>query len=466
MQDESISTSYSSDSALEIASRQSEPVPNAYASPQICRRAFPTAPSPTEHLSKFARSTASRRPPPRLTLSVPESSIYNENPCSTVTESPPASPDPIIFASPSSSAFSFRTPFPSLDPLSKTSDASSPVPPNPHTPSKYNDYANVNANANSNAHIRPDHASHADSYSTVGSTACPAESSLPSTPAPTRKPWHDFAKDNSREPSPSPLSGKDSKRSIDDHHTISPGSRRVLSTIQATTPLSSNRSHTLSLSLTRPAHARTSSSTSLFTPTKSPFRSNSISSPPLTPRLSSPSRSSSPAPARPSESEQKSHQPSRSRPNSMSLLRSISDRSKARFSRSIHTGDVSIGAIDYAAAQCEAAFVSETLHDQEESATNAEILVEERAAEIAKGEMESIDEVQIIELDAVDKVHHRSMLGKMKKFGGKVRKLVRVMRASLPSVGVQSEEHAKARVAILRNSQDAAVGLHISFVRV
>jgi hypothetical protein len=48
------------------------------------------------------------------------------------------------------------------------------------------------------------------------------------------------------------------------------------------------------------------------------------------------------------------------------------------------------------------------------------------------------------------------MFGKMKKFGGKVRKFVRVVRASLPSVGIQSEETVNVRAAVT-NVQDATV---------
>ena len=142
-------------------------------------------------------------------------------------------------------------------------------------------------------------------------------------------------------------------------------------------------------------------------------------------------------------------------------MRSISNRSKARFSRSINTGDVSIAAVDYAAAQCEAAFVSETSHDQDESATNTEIVIEERAAGTMNEEMGSAEEAHVIELDAAfEKVRHRSMFGKMKKFGGKVRKFVRVVRASLPSVGIQSEENMDMRIAVAKvQVQDSAVCL-------
>ena len=478
LQDESISTSYSSDSALEVASqlRLSEPtyapcVPttiNAYASPKISRNqpAFPDLPSPTEHLSKNSRTTTAHisRRPPRLTLpdedhsssgqnsSTPESPLAS--PVTPPSPSSTASPGPIVFASPSSSSFSFRTPFPSQEPLPKIANTSRlPLPKDWQTPLFSNEHISANANTDLDAHRRPDHVSHAYSYSTVGSArdepSYSIESALPITPASPKKFRRDFAKDNSRDASPSPLSGKD-KRNTSDHQTISSGSRRVLSTIQATTPLSSNRSHTLSLSLTRPTHTR---STSSATPTKTPFRSNSFSSPHVIPHSSFPSHSASPSPARSSEpNSSKSHKRSGSHSNSISLLRSISDRSKARFSRSIHTGHVSIDAVDYAAEQCENAFVS---HDRVVGET-----IENRAIDVVNEEIESGESMGDAQVKpGSDKnVHRRSMFGKVKKLRGRVRKLMRDMRASMPSAGIQRDDGVHVRVEMVNTQQGAAVG--------
>jgi hypothetical protein len=71
--------------------------------------------------------------------------------------------------------------------------------------------------------------------------------------------------------------------------------------------------------------------------------------------------------------------------------------------------------------------------------------------------IESVEEVQVTGIDSGENVH-QSMVEKMKKLGGKVRKLVRDVRASLPSVGFQSEEGVKVRVEVV-NSQDVVVGL-------
>jgi hypothetical protein len=476
LQDESISTSYSSDSAVEVASqlRLSEPtyapcVPttvNVYASPQISRNqlAFPDLPSPTEHLSKNSRTTAAHvsRRPPRLTLSDeghPSSGQNSNTPESPVTPPSPsstASPGPIVFASPSSSSFSFRTPFPSQEPLPKTANTPRlPLPKDWQTPLFSNEHISANASTDLDEHRRPDHASHAYPYSTVGSArnepSYSNESALPTTPTSPRKLWRDFTKDNSRDASPSPLSGKD-KRNTSDHQTISSGSHRVLSTIQATTPLSSNRSHTLSLSLTRPTHTRSTSLASQLTPTKTPFRSNSFSSPHVIPHSSFPSRSASPSPARSSElNSSRSHKRSGSHSNSISLLRSISDRSKARFSRSIHTGHVSIDAVDYAAEQCETAFVS---HDR----VVGEITIENRAIDIVNEEIESGEstgDARVVEPGSDRNVYRRSMFGKI---GRKVRKLIRGMRASMPSVGIQRDDSVDVRVEVLNTQQGVAVG--------
>jgi hypothetical protein len=96
---------------------------------------------------------------------------------------------------------------------------------------------------------------------------------------------------------------------------------------------------------------------------------------------------------------------------------------------------------------------------QDTGATGAGLATENRVSEVVHEETEGggcVEEVQVIPLRG-EKVH-QSMFVRIKKLGGKVRKLVRGVRASLPSIGVQSEEGVKVQIEVV-NSQDATVGL-------
>jgi len=97
------------------------------------------------------------------------------------------------------------------------------------------------------------------------------------------------------------------------------------------------------------------------------------------------------------------------------------------------------------------------LHDHAECLTETEIAAEDRASQVVAREVASTgsaEEVQMTVLESDEKIFHWSILGRMKKLGGKVRKLVRVMRTSSLSVGDQNEG-MKEVCADLVNFQDA-----------
>lgn len=93
----------------------------------------------------------------------------------------------------------------------------------------------------------------------------------------------------------------------------------------------------------------------------------------------------------------------------------------------------------------------ETLHNLHEGAIAAEIVLEDTTTEIMNvdvgGEENTVD-IQTNESDD-EKVHHRSMFGKMKELKGKFRKFVRVLRASLPSAAFQNDEGVNVRVEVV-----------------
>lgn len=429
---------------------------NVYASPELRRNqiTFPSLPTPEDSTRKGSRTTAShasRRPPlplPHLSLSLPDPA--DSDPDSSVTkasDSPlaspltppspttPVSPGPIVFASPSISSFAFPTPFPSIEPLPPKLTSGTPT-------------RSQSLSYNSHARSAPVYLQ-ADSYSTVESTRT-SDTYRDETPFPTararpRKPWREFARENSssREASPSPLGPKD-RGDIADLNTAPNGmtsSRGVLSTIQTTAPRSSSRPHTLSLSLTRPAHSRTFSSASLLTPNQTSSRSRLMSSPRSSPHLAArpsfPSRSPSPSPVHSTEVYK------RRRSSSASLFRSLSERSRTRFSRSFHTGDVSVIAAEYAAAQCEAAFVSEAVNEPDAVADVIE--AEGRSAGPANEEVE-VMEIPYVEFEKAVKPN-RSMFGKMRRLGGKVKSFVRVVRGTLSSVKEAQKDTIRVQVA-------------------
>lgn len=270
-----------------------------------------------------------------------------------------------------------------------------------------------------------------DSNSTVESTRTSAtyrgEAPLPTIPAFPRKPWRDFAKENS---SPrNSFAGSDRPGISPSSTDVQPSSssrasssRALLSAIDTNPLASSQKARTHYLSLARPPHTRAYSSASFLATITSPGPSRTVSlrrsSPQLITRPSFPSRSASPSPLRHRVSEGFNH----TRSNSTALFRSVSERSKARFSRSFHTANDSIDVADYAAAQCEAAFVSDVLLP-----TAEEDSLDRNDDPTAEGVL--VDSVPESENNGTAR---HSAITKWKKMGGKVKNFIRVVRGSIP----------------------------------
>lgn len=250
-------------------------------------------------------------------------------------------------------------------------------------------------------------------------------SPLPTTPVPPRRPWRDFAKENSS--SRSSFAGRGQPGLLPSSTDAQPSSsnraspsRTLLLAIKTNPLTSSQKTRTHSLSLARPPHTRAFSSASIVTKTTSPDPSRTLSlrrsSPQLTARPSFPSRPTSLSPLRHRVSEK--FNPTHS--HSTALFRSVSDRSKARFSRSFRTTNDSTNVADYTAAQCEAAFISDALLPT----------AEEDSLDGTNDPTEGVLVDYCADSDNNGSVRH-STVTKWKKFGGKVKNFVRVVRRSV-----------------------------------
>lgn len=447
----------SEDTSLSSAPSDSQ---NAYySSPAVDRhrKVFTTPPKPasTSHAAR-------RQLPPRLDIAqpdlngneIPNISISSTDSAldtpSTTSPTTSASPGPIVFASPPSSTSQFPMQFPSTELLATALEevpivSSSNPPQSSFLPDMH---IRTNALPVLLGQLRT------DSESTV-QTAWTSDSDRDQLPLSSggvrpRKPWREFARENSREPSSLTQDHGDSR----DHYNSasfqasSASSRRVLHSIQTTAPPS--RSHTLALPLIHPTHKRSKSSGSQLAPNGTNIRpnsSNSRSSPLLTSRPSFPSRT--PSPTRASRPAKRP----RTRSNSLSLFRHISDRSRTRFSRSDYTGDVSIAAADYAAAQCDA-FVSEVNTVEAHDSSSIVILTQQPSA--VEEPREATNQVTVT-ITAGDKVEKSdlSVLRKLKKFGAKFRAIVRGSSAS-------RKEGMQVRVDVM-NSRETNVSTGCSF---
>ena len=328
----------------------------------------------------------------------------------------PPSPGPIIFAAPSNSSFLLLTPSNSSFSVAALGNRDGTSPVRPHSLS---------------LPLRPVPVQ-IDSNSTVESESAPMSaisrsvSPLPTTSVPPRRPWRDFAKENSS--SRSSFAGRGQSGLLPSSTDAQPNSshrasssRTLLLAIETNPLTSTQKTRTHPLSLARPPHTRAFSSTSIVTKTASPGPSRTLSlrrsSPQLTTQPSFPFRSTSPSPLHHRVSEK--FNPTRS--HSTALFRSVSDRSKARFSRSFRTTNDSTNVADYAAAQCEATFISDALHPT----------AEEDSLDGTNDPTEGVlVNYYVPDSDNNGSVRH-STVTKWKKFGGKVKNFVRVVQRSI-----------------------------------
>lgn len=432
-----MSTAYSTDSARENASHNHIPsrlsestsfpyspdTTAVYASPEVNHSyvVFPTdytsdsKPLSTRvtHISRPCSPQSPTIPlpnrPTNLDIEIPTSAS------SLALSLTPPSPGPIIFAAPSNNSFLLLTPSNSSFSVAALGNRDGTLP--VRSQSLSFPLQPVPVQIDSNSTKEP----------AQMSAIYRSESPLSTSPAFPRKPWRDFAKENS---SPrNSFAGRDrpelSPSSTDAQPSSSSrasSSRALLSAIKTNSLASSQKTQIHSLSLARPPHTRAFSSASFVTNIASPSPSRTLSlrrsSPQLTTQPSFPSRSASPSPLRHRVSEK--FNPIRS--NSTALFRSVSDRSKTRFSRSFHIANDSLDVANYAATQCEVAFVSDALLP-----TAEEDSLDRTDNPITEG----VPVNYVLDSDNNGSARH-SIVTKWKKIGGKVKNFVRVVRGSIP----------------------------------
>lgn len=407
-----------------VSSAPSESQHAYYSSPAVDRH----RPAFTIPPKTFSSHASHRQLPPRQEISLPhltEAEYLNTSTSSRSSDlgtqltspssSVSASPGPIVFASPPSSNFQFQMRFSSAEILAPMTSEEVPIVPSDS--SLLSMPADVHA-PNMRA-LRLLDRTNTDSTVQTAWTSQSNRDELPlsRTGVRPRVPWREFAREHSKE---QPTLRENQAESSRNYSRASSGasyssSRRVLSSILTTAPPS--RSHTLSLPLTRPRHHRTMSSGSQLAPMNSMIRSNSSrSSPRLASRRSFPSRPPSPMQvSMPVPSKRQ-----RTRSNSLSLFRRVSNRSGARFSRSDYTGDISIDAADYAAAQCEA-FVTEVEPVSVHGPTSTDILVQQLSITADAPRQTTTTITAGVQHEKV----HRSILGMLKNVTSKLRGIIR-----------------------------------------
>ena len=86
--------------------------------------------------------------------------------------------------------------------------------------------------------------------------------------------------------------------------------------------------------------------------------------------------------------------------------------------------------------------------------------IENRAIDVVNEETESGESTGDAQVKPGSdrNVHRRSIFGKVKKLRGKVRKLMRDVRASMPLVGIQRDDSVNVRLEMVNTQQGAAVG--------